>query len=155
MAYPALLTAPFPFSVNYHCAEVRTHKTANNLRFMAASAADAAAIATIIDGVLAGQQTSLSVRVGAHLADGAPYPTGTRLTVKATTIDSEGGVSRATARNYSTAVVAGGEDFSALLLGTASLESSPLVTALSAAPQNPATGAAIVTANVTLITKPF
>jgi len=155
MAYPALLTAPFSYSMNFHCQETRTHKNSNNVRFMADSATDAVAISTIFKSILVGQQTSMSQRVGSHLATDAAYPTGTRLTVKATTIDAEGGVSRATARNYSTAVTAGADDFAALLLGRASLESTPLVTALSAAPQNPATGAAIVTANVTLITKPY
>jgi len=155
VAYPGLLTAPFAYSMNFHAEETRGHKNVNNVRFMADTATDAVAISTIFKSILVSQQTSMSQRVGSHLATDAAYPTGTRLTVKATTIDAEGGVSRATARNYSTAVTAGADDFSALLLGVASQESTPLVTALSAAPQNPATGAAIVTANVTLITKPY
>jgi hypothetical protein len=155
MAYPALLTAPFAYSMNFHAEETRGHKNVSNVRFMADSATDAVAISDIFKGILVSQQTSMSQRVGSHLATDAAYPTGTRLTVKATTIDAEGGVSRSTARNYSTAVAAGGEGFAALLLGVAPVDNSPAIAALSAAPQNPATGAAIVTANVTLITKPY
>lgn len=155
MAYPALLTAPFPFVANFHSQETRKHSRANSFRFMAQSTTDAeAVVAELVTATASSaQNTSFSQRVGSHLASGGPYPTGSRATMKTLCIDSGGAVFRVSPRNWNTTIPVVASDMADLLLGTVSLESTPLVTALSAVPQNPATGDDIVTVQATIITK--
>lgn len=156
MAYPALLTtAPFVFNASFKNQDLRTHKNVNSIVFMAASATAAASIVSALETATTGQNTQLVQRIGSHLASatGGAYPTGSRVTAKATIIDAENAVFRADLRNWNTAV--NFADFTNLLLGTVSDESTPLVTALSATPQNPATGAVVSVVQAVEVTKGF
>lgn len=154
MAYPELiLTAPFTFIANFHAQDLRHHARPTIVRFMAESRDQAENIVAILETATVGQYTSLSQRIGAHLAPNEAYPVGTRGTIKGYAIDAKDVPMKVEVRNWNMAVQL--QDFVHLLMGTASQETSPLVAALSAAPQNPFTGSPITRVNYGLTTKPF
>ncbi len=154
MAYPdLLLTSPFTFVANFHAEDLRKHARPTIVSFMAESVEQAEAITAIFETATAGQYTSLSQRVGAHLAPSESYPEGTRGTIKAYATDAQEALVKVQVRNWKMDVPP--EDFSNLLQGTQSRESTPLVAALSEPPTNPLTGSPIVRVNYGLTTKPF
>ncbi len=154
MAYPELFTAgPFTFIANFHAQDLRKHDRPTVVSFMAEGVEQAFAITEIFEMATVGQYTSLSQRIGAHLAQDQSYPEGTRGTIKAYAEDANGGLLKIQVRNWNMAVSQ--EDFGCLLQGTPSRESPPLVAALSESPTNPLTGAPIVRVSHSLTDKPF
>jgi hypothetical protein len=70
------------FRANWHAIPNRFNNGASSFKFQAASQADAAAIAAVVDGALDAQMTSLNLYVGSPAAVGTVHTEGTDRTGK-------------------------------------------------------------------------
>ncbi len=135
MAYPALLSAPLVYGVNFRSQELRQHGRPNRVRFGAATDAAATTIAGHIAADVSGQQTSLVKRIGEHNLLGV-HPAGTLYSLHVLMRDSSGAVWRVLSRNW---ISTNPTDYPvALYTGVASADAK--IVALSAPPTLPNSG---------------
>lgn len=120
------------YHANYRASSSRKSKFIPQATFGAADDAAAAAIATVIDGLSAGQRVSLTKEVFDDRSLSS-YPVGSRFTANAQMKDATGRLQRATFRNVTASATVA--HLVALLTGVAGPGSGPSVGALSAPPK--------------------
>ena len=148
MPYPALLTAPWTYGINFRAQETRQHQRPNRLRFGAQDDVTADAIAVVLPTYYDGQLVSQVKRIGEHNVLAA-HPAGTYYSSFFILKDSGSAVWRQQLRNWRST---NPSDYpTALWTGVASADTN--IVALSAPPALPNSGNPLTVVQYTIVNK--